>query len=298
MNPIGIELVRTALLASFWRKDALRRFLRRMHVTDSALGNLNGVGSKRDFIDWLFPQLERTERGRSLLRAIGNELCVQTTFPDLEGWEDSERKKKVATASVRALREHFETEAEASKNESLRRTRRETAERERAANVARAHSLDTLRKRLDALAPRLGEQRAGYEFQDWFGDLCLFFELDYKKPYRANGRETDGSVTVGDMTYLLSLKFESTPLAPADVSEMKGRLHKVADYTMGLIVAMAGVGPNAIGEASGAQSSLLLFDHTHLYYILGGTMSLPELVSRVRRHASRTGECLVKVTSL
>jgi hypothetical protein len=46
----------------------------------------------------------------------------------------------------------------------------------------------------------------------------------------------------------------------------------------------------AIEGASGRQSKLLILDAAHLYYFLSGSMSFGEIISRVRRHASQTGE--------
>jgi hypothetical protein len=35
---------------------------------------------------------------------------------------------------------------------------------------------------------------------------------------------------------------------------------------------------------------IALFEHSHIYYILGGNMSFPDLVDCVRRHASQIGK--------
>ena len=43
-------------------------------------------------------------------------------------------------------------------------------------------------------------------------------------------------------------------------------------------------------EASGDRTPLLLLDHGHLYLVLGGIMSVADVINRVRRHASQTGE--------
>ena len=43
-------------------------------------------------------------------------------------------------------------------------------------------------------------------------------------------------------------------------------------------------------EASGERTLTLLLDHNHLYMVLGGIMGLGDLIDRVRRHASQTGE--------
>lgn len=295
LPPNAVELTQAALLASYWTKKALRRFLRRMHVSDTALAHLNDVQTKRDFLDWLFEQLEKNDRGRSLIRDLATELAQQTRFPDLEGWEDSGLKKSRAAEAVKALRDWLEAQAEEREDEKLKRSRREASERARLARTTHDRNLTKLRDRLDALAAQLGTQEGGYLFQEWFGDLCGLFEMDYKKAYRSAGRETDGSLTIGDMTFLLSLKFEAKQTAPADVDELKGRLHKVADYTMGILLSMAGFGHTAIETASGAQTSVILLDHSHLYYVLSGAMSLGDVITRVRRHASRTGEAHLAV---
>ena len=63
-----------------------------------------------------------------------------------------------------------------------------------------------------------------------------------------------------------------------------------ADNTMGVLFSISGFSSVAVTEASGAKSLILLFDHAHLYMLLHGTLTLEELVCRVRRHASQTGE--------
>jgi hypothetical protein len=295
LPPNAVELTQAALLASYWTKKALRRFLRRMHVSDAALAHLNDVQTKRDFLDWLFEQLEKNDRGKSLVRDLANELSLQTRFPDLEGWEDSEIKKARAAEAVKALRDWLDAEAEEKEDAKVKRARREACERDRLARTTHDRNLANLQDRLDSLALQIGTQEGGYAFQDWFGELCALFEMDYKKSYRSAGRETDGSLTIGDMTFLLSLKFEAKQTAPGDVDELKGRLHKVADYTMGILLSMSGFGATAIATASGAQTSTILLDHSHLYYILSGVMSLGDVITRIRRHASRTGEAYLAV---
>lgn len=43
-------------------------------------------------------------------------------------------------------------------------------------------------------------------------------------------------------------------------------------------------------EASGEKTPLMIMDHNHLYYVLSGIMGMGDLIERVRRHASQTGE--------
>ena len=59
---------------------------------------------------------------------------------------------------------------------------------------------------------------------------------------------------------------------------------------MGVMVSVSGYSSVARQEASGERTPLLLFDHSHLYLVLGAVMGLADVVERVRRHASQTGE--------
>ena len=51
-------------------------------------------------------------------------------------------------------------------------------------------------------------------------------------------------------------------------------------------------------EASGERTPLLLLDHGHIYLVLGGIMGLGDIIDRVRRHASQTGEAYLSASDL
>lgn len=69
----------------------------------------------------------------------------------------------------------------------------------------------------------------------------------------------------------------------------------MADNTMGIMVSISGYSSTAISDASGNKTTLLLLDANHLYLFLSGAMTFAEIVSRVRRHASQTGEAYLPV---
>lgn len=66
---------------------------------------------------------------------------------------------------------------------------------------------------------------------------------------------------------------------------------------MGLFVSMADYSSVAISGASGKKTAMLLLDASHVYMVLTGGMSLGEVIRRVRRHASQTGESYLSVAS-
>lgn len=85
VNPTIVSLSYDALLKCFWRKEALKRFLRASGISASYLAQLDLSESKRVWLDRLFPLLAEQDKGPELLLAMANELAALTSFPDLAG---------------------------------------------------------------------------------------------------------------------------------------------------------------------------------------------------------------------
>ena len=223
-------------------------------------------------------------------------LMEQESFPDLKNWEDSAAKIEEASEAVSQLRryharQHEEIQSEQDKIEARKRF----AEQQR--RVTRSQQdLRDLSDRLNALAQSIGEQKTGYEFEEWFFKLLDFFEISNRKPYVHKGRQIDGSLTVSGTTYLVELKFTRGQADTAAIDSFYKKITTKADNTMGVMVSMAGYSSVAKREASGERTPMLLLDHNHLYAVLGGIMALGDLIDRVRRHASQTGEAYLAVS--
>ena len=289
LSPHFIELVYDALLKSFWQKKALRNFLRRSHVSENFLGQLSDDESKRDWLDRLFRRLEESDKGQAAIQQMAKSLTEQTSFPDLENWEDSGQKIQAAVAAVEALKTVVQGKDRAEEKEREVEERRKRAADDQRKVVRSQTDLVNLRKRLDALVPSIGTQQGGYDFQDWFYDLMDFSDIDNRRPFVQSGRQIDGSVTIDGTTYLIELKFTATQAAATDIDSLLAKVNTKADNTMGIMVSMDGYSSVAIQQASFARSPLLLFDHNHLYMVLGAIERFADVVRRVRRHSSQTG---------
>lgn len=284
------DLIYSALLASFWRKRALAKFLRSCGISENFVASWHQEETKRDFLDRLFERLRSSDKGPAVLRQLGRELAEQVTFPDLQGWEDTEEKTRAATEAVNALRRYQTDEAERERQERQRVEARERYAAERAQAARSQQSLAKLKQRLDDLTGSLGTQKAGYDFEDWFFDLVQFSEVDARRPYKHEDRQIDGSLSHNGTTYLVELKFTMEQAGAPDVDIFRRKVETKADNTMGIMVSMAGYSSAAIGAGSGPRTPLLLLDHAHIYAVLGGASDLRSVVERVRRHASQTGE--------
>lgn len=295
LSPHFIELVQDALLKSYWTKKSLRNFLRRSNVAETLLSQLSNDETKRDWIDRLFPKLEVTGQGQAIIQQMARSLADQTSFPDLDNWEDSAEKIRAAKNAVRALKDYLNRKDDEREEEKQAAGRRRLAEEERQKKLRSQTDLDKLKDRLDGLYSQIGTQNGGYVFQDWFYDLMDFFEVDNRRPYVADGRQIDGSITIDGTTYLVELKFTSNQAGAPDIDSILKKVNDKADNTMGIMVSMSGFSSVAIQEASFSKSPLLLLDFSHLYMVLSGSISFSDAVRRIRRHSSQEGRAFLPV---
>ncbi len=290
ITPHFKDLVYDAALKSFWRKKALRAFLLDCGVSGTFLSTWASDESKREFLDRLFGHLTRAKKGGQCLVRMAKYLVDQESFPDLLNWEDSKVKVAEASEAVGCLRSYIEKqEQEIESEEQVRKSRAESRMRQQQ-HLRSQQDLERLSSRLTGLASRMGTQQAGYEFQDWFYDLLDYCELQNRRPYVHNGRQVDGSVTLAGTTYLVELKFTTGQAQAPDVDVFRRKVTSKADNTMGIMVSVSSYTSVAIEAAAGERTPLLLMDHAHLYLVLSGGMGMDEVIERIRRHSSQTGE--------
>ena len=294
--PYYVNFVYDACLKSFWRKKTLSIFLRQCGVADTFINGWDPQESKREFLDRLFAELPKTDRGRSGLLRMATFLMDQASFPDLQGWEDSAQKIKAAHDAVSKLRiYHSKQQDELQSEEEKLKAKQEFAKRQQ--EVTRSQqTLQELNDRLTELSSKLGSQEAGYKFQDWFYDLLSFSEIPNRKPYVHNGRQIDGSLTISGTTYLVELKFTAEQASAPNIDTFYKKVTSKADNTMGIMVSISGYSSVAREEASGNKTPLLLLEHGHIYLVLGGMMGLADVIERIRRHAWQTGEAYLSVS--
>lgn len=296
LTPYYIDLVYDACLKSFWRKHALSKFLRQCGIANSFLATWEADESKRDFLDRLFAELPKTDKGRNGLLRISTCLIEQRSFPDLQNWEDSSQKIKEAHDAVSRLRICHDRQEEECQSEEEKRKAQETFLRRQEEVRRSQRTLQQLNDQLNELGKQLGTQQAGYDFQAWFFILLDFSEIPNRKPYVNEGRQIDGSLTLNGTTYLIELKFTTSQADATDIDTFFKKITSKADNTMGIMVSISGYSKVAKKEASGARTPILLLDHNHIYLVLSGIMGIADVIDRIRRHASQTGEAYLAAT--
>ena len=90
----------------------------------------------------------------------------------------------------------------------------------------------------------------------------------------------------------------SNRVGAPDIDTFFAKVSSKADNTMGIFVSMAGYSSVAISEASKPRTPVLLIDAAHIFLVLQGLWELPELISRIRQHASQTSEAYLHASQL
>jgi len=290
LTPHFIELIRDAILKSYWRKKSLVGFLRRMSISEPTLATLRESETKREWLDRLFPELERHTKGPSILNDMAKAMADQTSFPDFAGLEDAVQKTELAQAAVDALKSYMNKKKKEVDDDHDVAERRKTCQENQKSIKRSFAELNSLKNRLDLLCNKIGTQQAGYEFEKWFYELMDYFEVINRRPYVADGRQIDGSVSIDGTTYLVELKFTATQSDATTIDSLVAKVNSKADNTMGIMVSIAGYSSVAINQASFAKSPLLLIEHAHVYHVLMGNADFPELITRIRRHSAQEGK--------
>jgi len=290
LSPSFVALTQDALLKAIWFKNSLRIFLVQHHVNESALAKWHPDQSKRDYIEWLWPRLVKDEKGQNAILAMARSLTEMKHFPDLERKEDTKERIPEAVEAVARLRA-----AVATVNENIRETkaaesRRISAKEKQAKVQAERQSLEKLQTTLNALVTKIGTQEGGYQFEKWLYDLAIYFELDARPGYKADGRQIDGAMTIDATTFLVEAKLVNAPIGSPDIDIFMAKIESKADNTMGLFVSLSGFNDGAKKAAAKQRTPTLLLDSGHIFnLILRGVMTLPQVVSRIKRHAHQTG---------
>jgi hypothetical protein len=292
-----VQVTKDALLKSFWRKPALKAYLRSSGIDGRLLGQLSDAESKRNWLDFLVPKLEDNDVGQILLQRIARDLASQHAFPDLMNWEDTEQKLTEAKSAITALKELVDRLDEHKEELAQAAGLRQKGQEQCQANIRAQSNLATFKDRLDRLATEsLGTAAGGYAFEKWFYEFMDFCEIENRKPYKTpDGRQVDGAITIDGTTYHGELKFEAKPTEVSAIDSILSKVEDVHDNTMAILVSMGGISEGAKTKASKPRSPLLLLDFSHVYLALGGSISFGDVIRRIRRHGSHEGKAYLPV---
>ena len=137
----------------------------------------------------------------------------------------------------------------------------------------------------------------GYELEKIFYDLFTLFDLDPKASFKNSGEQIDGAFNLeGD--FLLEGKRQKERVGVQELDAFASKVRRKLDNTLGLFFSMNGFSEDGIAAHSKDRPVLLLMTGEDLTAVLEGRIDFVSLLLRKRRHASLTGNILLRVTEM
>lgn len=294
-----IDLTHDACRKVYWRRDALKTFLRQHGISEGHISTWNRDETKRIYLTRLFYDLVNSRENRdNVILGIAIALSDMEHFPDLENWEDSKEKIVSAKEAVSRLKVEVDKIKAVKIDEEAKKQRRLEAEKRKEEALAVKQTTQTLNNALLSMTNQQGTAEGGYKFQKWFYDLCVFFDIESRPGFTSDGRQIDGALTIDGTTFLIETKFSKNPIGSQDIDIFMSKVTSKSDNTMGIFVSMSGYTDGAIKTASRERTPILLLDYTHIFnLILPSIMTLQDVIRRVKRHSSQMGQAHLAVNN-
>ncbi|HLF44442.1 MAG TPA: hypothetical protein VJA46_13095 [Acidimicrobiia bacterium] len=297
INPAALQSLKEALTLAYWYKNDLRPFLA-TSIDDRALvAALDWSGYKRNIVYQLVDSLAAKVELREQLI----DLMLATSDINDPHWlkrvDDGPQKYDDAAQALNALRRY---------TEPIRRQRSETqeAERRRREDEARVEVQRAIREKLIELNEVFRDlavaepHKRGYALEPLLTGLFALFDIDTKSSFRIVGEQIDGAFTFEGTEFLAEARWRDQLTPPADLDAFSGKVSRKLDNTLGLFISINGFQPTAVALHSQSRSLLLCMDGSDLSAVLEDRIGLPELLTRKRQHAARTGEIMISAYSI
>jgi hypothetical protein len=225
--------------------------------------------------------------GLLLQRRLLTELCRLRALPDTEV-PDRNAGLDALRELKRLAREHDLVAREKCEHEKKRTTEAE-------ARSQKAHERGL---RLRELCRAFGEmfsssdhRARGYALEDLLKELFAVFEIRYRKSYRTEGEQIDGSFTFGGFDYLVEARWRKDAPSLNDLLAFKGKVDRKIESTRGLFVSIADFRDDVVRRMHEAgPANLILMSGFDLTLILEGRVSLTDALQAKADIASQEGE--------
>ena len=146
---------------------------------------------------------------------------------------------------------------------------------------------------ISAMDPQL----RGYEFEKFLKDVFDAFGLAGRASFRLRGEQIDGSLSLGQETYLLEAKWTNAQVDGATLRSFNAKVEDKARWSRGLMVSQSGFTAHGL-HALGRGKSVVCMDGLDLHDTLTRRLDLSTVIAAKVRRAAETGMPFVPVSEL
>ena len=289
IDPHLVNFTYEAAFKSFWGKNALRRFLKSCNISAALLATWSSGESKGEFLNRLIQILLKSEKGQVVFNRIAVKLSELNTFPDLQNLNDSAKKISEAKVAISKLRSYLDKKLE---------TEDINFEKGEIQPLLYEQKRKEFQTRLDAMKDLMGNKEGEFQFSSWFYDLLDFCKIENKRPKIGDNKPIDGTLVHKGLSYMVDSNFTPTPYEKKLVRRFRKIIEGSNDHNIGIVISISGYSSDAIESSSRKSPPLILMNVNHLYLFLTGVMDFSEIINRMYRHLSRTGEATLPVNKI
>lgn len=300
ISPAALIALKEALTHIYWTRNDLRKFVEYAIKNKAIVSTIDWQENvKFESASQLIDRMAaRPDIYKVDLLQLFNEVASFSDFSHLKKWEDSEIKIKTAQEKVAALRKHAQGHFELLKEKDEAEKRRLEAEEKRSQSIDYQNKLNSLKEKFIQISASQNPQGRGYLFEKFLNELFIFFDLDPKTSFKIIGEQIDGAFTFDNTDYLLEAKWQQEAINAGDLYKFAGQLSGKLKNTLGLYISMGIYSPECTEVYAPGIKSMILMDGADLFAVLDNRITLPDLLYRKRRHASRTGEIYLKIDKI
>lgn len=285
--PVLKRQMKDCILALFWPKKEIHRFLKDCSVPTPVLRAIEGWDekglSRAEMVDRAFDTLDRQpDNGTFHFDQILETLSTWNHFDDYWFTAQQTLDPGEARRTIDALRK-----AKDGHVDSVRR--RAVQERERTASAMERHaSLQEMRKDFQAVSMGSATPQArGYAFEAFLAKMARFFGLRVTGPFRVEGTQIDGTLKYDGENYAIEAKWHDRRMSDEPLLAFC-RKQEMNMHGRGIFVSINGFSEGALSILErGSVKNTVLMDGEDIALILQELTTLPETLDR-KIHAAQT----------
>ena len=292
----AILALKEALTYLYWYKSDLRSFLTSCLRDPRIIATLDWSDYKRNIVANLIDRMDKNQElfQPDLLNLMSEVACAKD-FSHLERLEDGALKATRAKECVSVLREWVSEHESSLLDQERIEDRRRKAHEKMMSKSAVHQKLDELRNEYYSLLASDNPQKRGFSLERIIRDLFELFDLDPKASFRITGEQIDGAFTQDGIDFLFEAKWQQELIGASGLDSLAGKLGRKLENTLGLFLSINGFSEDGVKAHASGRRLMILMDGSDLMAVLEGRIDLYQLLSRKRRHASRTGNIYLKI---
>ena len=242
----------------------------------------------------LLDELDGIEDGFDIQRRILTELCKLKNLPDKDA-----QNPDTGRSALRKLKELARENKLVIEEEKKHGNQRKQWNDEKAKIIQdRAKMLEELRNTFNSSLVSDDRQKAGYSLEEILEKLFPLFGLDYKKSYKTETEQIDGSFKFDGFNYLVEAKWRADQPTAKEIGGFKTIVDTKLESTRGVFISINGFRDEVVKSFEGQGSKILFFTGEDMMHILEGRMDLDEIIRIKIDKASQEGKVYFPVAMM